>query len=177
MQLFIIAGFYCPIGASAVVMDNLYSVISLLRPQFCTSCHSWWFYLWSQHFTFTPTKRLLQHVIDRLLPQSGRKWANKDIRKVIIYYWPCSRFKCELLVLAPLANSDHKTIVLTLIRPCSYKRLPQPRKTVWIYQRADIQLAKHLLRDLPMASTSDNIGRNDLNPSWQPSGNPFHPSW
>jgi len=81
-----------------------------------------------------------------------------------------SFLSCE--VLAPLANSDHKTVVLTLSHLTSYKCLPQPRKTVWTYQRADIQL-----RDLPMASTSDNIGRNDLNPSWQPSGNPFHPSW
>jgi len=66
-----------------------------------------------------------------------------------------SFLSCE--VLAPLANSDHKTVVLTLSSLTSYKRLPQPRKTVWIYLRADIQLAKCLLRDLPMASTSDNI--------------------
>ena len=32
-QLFTIGGFYRPPGTSAVVMDNLHSVISLLRPQ------------------------------------------------------------------------------------------------------------------------------------------------
>ena len=62
---------------------------------------------------------------------------------------------CE--VLAPLANSDHKTVVLTLSSPSSHKHFPQPRKTVWIYKKADIQLAKRLLRDLPMASTSGSI--------------------
>ena len=113
------------------------------------------------------TNFCLSQVVSEPTRTSGRSSSTIDLALISNVN---SFLSCE--VLAPLANSDHKTIVLTLSHPTSYKCLHQPRKTVWIYQRADIQL-----RDLPMASTSDNIGRNDLNPSWRPSGNPFHPSW
>ena len=126
----------------------------------------------SDSFNHLLTDFGLSQVVSEPTRTSGRSSSTIDLAVVSNMN---SFLSCE--VLAPLANSDHKTVVLTLSSPSSHKHFPQPRKTVWIYKKADIQLAKRLLRDLPMASTSGSIGRNGLNPSWQPSGNPFRPSW
>ena len=51
------------------------------------------------------------------------------------------------VVQAPISNSDHKE-----------KQSKQTRK-IWIYNKADIQLGKSLLRNLPVASESDDLNR------------------
>ena len=56
-----------------------------------------------------------------------------------------------------LANSDHYTVQVT-ISISSKKSSPNPaRKQVWLYSQADLSLAKQLLKDLPVASSTDNI--------------------
>ena len=161
-QLFTIGGFCRPPGASAVVMDNLHSVISLLRPQnfanlvllgdFNIDPNTLPSPQLSDSFNHLLTDFCLSQVVSEPTRTSGRSSSTIDLAVVSNMN---SFLSCE--VLAPLANSDHKTVVLTLSSPSNHKHFPQPRKTVWIYKRADIQLAKCLLRDLPMASTSGSI--------------------
>ena len=61
------------------------------------------------------------------------------------------------LVTAPVANCDHNSVSVLINLP-SRPRLPKlPTKQVWIYKLADIELGHELLKDLPLASVSDDI--------------------
>ena len=56
--------------------------------------------------------------------------------------------------LAPLANSDHYTVPATIDVETSSN---PPRKQVWRYSQADLSLVNQLLKELPVASSTDNI--------------------
>ena len=142
-------------------MDNLHSVISPLRPQNFSHLVVLGYFIFNPNISHLPKLRgsynqlLTEFCFSQVVSEPTRTSGRSSATDLALVSNMNSFLSCE--VLAPLANSDHKIVVLTLSPPTSYKRLPQPRKTVWIYLRADIQLAKRLLGDLPMASTSDNI--------------------
>ena len=62
---------------------------------------------------------------------------------------------CE--VLAPISNSDHKSILVELFLPFKLKVPKHQFKTVWLYKKANITLAQLLLEDLPVASFGENV--------------------
>ena len=62
---------------------------------------------------------------------------------------------CE--VLAPISNSDHKSILVELFLPFKHKVSKHQFKTVWLYKKANITLAQSLLEDLPVASSGENV--------------------
>ena len=59
--------------------------------------------------------------------------------------------------LEPLANSDHYTVQVTISISSKKSSPNSARKQVWLYSQADLSLAKQLLKDLPVASSTDNI--------------------
>lgn len=121
-QLFTIGGFYRPPGTGAVVMDNLHSVISLLRPQNFANLvllgdfnidpdipHSSQL---SDSFNHLLTDFCLSQVVSEPTRTSRRSSSTIDLALISNMN---SFLSCE--VRAPLANSDHNTVVLTLPHP------------------------------------------------------------
>ena len=62
---------------------------------------------------------------------------------------------CE--VLAPISNSDHKSILVERFLPFKLKVPKHQFKTIWLYKKANITLAQSLLEDLPVASFGENV--------------------
>ena len=63
------------------------------------------------------------------------------------------------VVQAPVSNSDHNTICVKLNLPLHKEKQSKQTKKIWIYNKADIQLGKSLLKNLPVASDSDDLNR------------------
>ena len=60
-------------------------------------------------------------------------------------------------VQAPLGSSDHYTVQVTLHPRQPPKKDKPPSKKIWLYKRANPELANQLLRKLPLATPDDDI--------------------
>ena len=63
----------------------------------------------------------------------------------------------SISVLPPVGSSDHNSISVSLKLPSHHHATNHPSKTIWNYKKANISLAKDLLKGLPLASESENI--------------------
>ena len=66
-----------------------------------------------------------------------------------------SLISCDIL--PPLATSDHHAVQVALKLKTSPRDTKPPTKKIWLYSKADLTLAKQLLKQLPIVSTGDNI--------------------
>ena len=68
---------------------------------------------------------------------------------------PQSLVTCNVLL--PVANCDHNSISTHVNLPLRSRYPKQSSKRVWIYKAANIELGQRLLKDLPLASSFDDI--------------------
>ena len=66
-----------------------------------------------------------------------------------------SLVSCDIL--APLRPSDHYTVQVSLRLRQHLKNSKPPTKKLWLYSRADLDLANQLLKNLPLANPDDDI--------------------
>ena len=60
-------------------------------------------------------------------------------------------------VAPPLGKSDHNSVILNILLPKGSKKKTVPKKTIWLYNRADTNRCKTMLRSLPLAQEDDSI--------------------
>ena len=60
-------------------------------------------------------------------------------------------------VLPPVGSSDHNSISVSLKLPSRHHTTNHASKSVWNYKKANISLAKELLKGLPLATESEDI--------------------
>ena len=59
--------------------------------------------------------------------------------------------------MAPVSNCDHNPVLLKIKLSHSSPRIKPPSKSVWLYNKANLELGRELLRDLPVAADDDDI--------------------
>ena len=160
-HLYTIGGFYRPPNSGSDYMSKLHSAIALLRPQNFSNLVICGDFNIDQSAPASGLHQPLNQILSdfclsQVVSEPTRVTdSTASTIDLVLMSNPQSLDSC--LVTAPVANCDHNPVSVLINFP-SRPRLPKPpTKQVWIYKLADIELGHELLKDLPLASVSDDI--------------------
>ena len=146
-------------NATSEVLEKLYDVLSSLRPQtdFSNLVLCGDFNIQPSSNRSNDSLSYLQSYfqVSQIVNEPTSVLSSSSIIDLIFLSNPNTLVSCGTL--APLANSDHYTVQVIINISSKKTSSNPPRKQVRMYSQTDFSLANQLLKELPVASCTDNI--------------------
>ena len=157
-RLLTIAGFYRPPNSSPDVFKSLHSVLSSLRRQnFSNLVLCGDFNIDLRYSRPNDSLSLLQldFQLTQVINEPTRvSPSSSSMIDLIFLSNPTTLVSCGTE--APLANSDHHSVAVTINVSSKPFQPKPPKKQVWLYSQTNISLATQLLKALPVATAADD---------------------
>ena len=83
--------------------------------------------------------------------------TNSTASTIDLVFLSSSELLSSIKVLPPVGSSDQNSISVSLKLPSRHHATNRPSKTIWNYKKANVSLAKELLKGLPLAIESEDV--------------------